>query len=116
MRSRSGSWFATLPCPYSAIETPDEPDLGAAHVRERAAELDPALSQRLHFRAGEDDAGLESVQELVVVPRTTVVRDRLDSGRSGHGGDCRYARRVPVRDDIARPLYGEDRERGDLRD
>src|SRR3954453_10196899 len=54
-----------------------QPELAVAHVRVRLHERRAALTQRLHLAAGEDDARLEAVEQLVLVPRLAVLRDHL---------------------------------------
>src|SRR5579864_2991817 len=46
-----------------------EPRLAAFHVGVRALERRLPLAQRLHLRAGEHEAGLDAVAEVVVVTR-----------------------------------------------
>src|SRR5436305_12153097 len=55
----------------------DEPGLVPAHVPVRLLERGPALAERLHLGAGQDETGLDSIQEVVVVPRPAVVDDQL---------------------------------------
>ena len=59
----------------------DEPELAVAHVREGALEGRVPLAQRLDLRPGEDEAGLEAFEQVVVVPSAPVVRDELGPAR-----------------------------------
>src|SRR5215212_100827 len=54
-----------------------EPDLPLAHAGERLGERPLALPQRLDLRAGERDARLEALEDLVVAARPAVGGDRL---------------------------------------
>ena len=56
---------------------PHEPGLAVADVRVGALEVGPALPERLHLRAGQDQAGLEPLEQVVLVPGPPVVRDQL---------------------------------------
>ena len=55
----------------------DEPDLAVAGVRIGFGDRSLALAQRLHLGAGQREARLEALEELVVVPRAAVLGDRL---------------------------------------
>ena len=55
----------------------DEVDLPVADVAERALERRLAVAERLHLRAGQREARLEAVEEVVLVPRAAVVGDQL---------------------------------------
>src|SRR6266516_7273757 len=57
----------------------DEPRLAVAHVGVRLLERRLPLPQRLHLGAGQHEAGLDPVEEAVVVPRAAVVDDQLFS-------------------------------------
>src|SRR5690606_1768091 len=54
-----------------------QPRLAAPHHGVGFGEAGLALAQRLHLRADEHDAGLERVEDLVVVARPPVLRDEL---------------------------------------
>src|SRR4051812_20412888 len=70
----------------------DQPDLAVAQVRVRLGERDPAVAEGLDLGAGQLQARFEAVQQVVVMPRTAILGDRLDSGRSGHACESRAAR------------------------
>src|SRR5215210_7361464 len=55
----------------------DEPRLAVADLCERLGERRAPVAQRLHLGARERDAGLDAVEEDVVVARTAVVDDQL---------------------------------------
>src|SRR5262249_35355584 len=63
----------------------DQPELAVADVGVRLGQARPAVAERLDLRALEHDPGLDPVQELIVVPRTTVVDDGLLALLPGHG-------------------------------
>ena len=85
MRGRSGSWFARLPCAVLGDVQADEPGLALAHVRVRLLQRRLAVAQRLHLGPGQHEAGLDLVEEVVVVPRAAVVDDQLFSRASPSG-------------------------------
>ena len=75
-RSRSGSWLLTLPwrtrrCARRRASLP------VAHVRVRLLQRRAALAQRLDLGAGQHDAGLVPLEQVVVVPRAAVLCDQL---------------------------------------
>ena len=55
---------------------PDEPQLSPALLRERLAQRDLAGTQRLDLGTRERDAGLEALENVKLVPRLAVARDR----------------------------------------
>ncbi len=61
----------------------DEVDLALANVAEGALQGRLAVAERLHLGAGQGEARLEAVEEVVLVPRAAVVGDQL--GPCGHG-------------------------------
>src|SRR6266446_3301938 len=77
----------------------DEPDLPAAGVGIGFRDRRPAKAQRLHLGAGERDARLEGLADLVVETRLAVVGDdaKLAFGFCGHGRLPRPPR-APARD------------------
>src|SRR5215212_1985103 len=59
----------------------DEPELAVTDVRERALELRAALPKRLDLRADENDPRLDALEQVVLVPCLSVLRDHLVVGR-----------------------------------
>ena len=51
----------------------EQPSLIARHLGEAIFQLDPAASGGFHFRSGEGQAGLKAFQQMIVMPRMTVV-------------------------------------------
>src|SRR5512132_682678 len=67
----------------------DQPDLAVAEVGVGLAERDASVAQRLHLGPGQLHAGLEPVEQVVVVPRAAILSDQLlalSSHRSSLGG------------------------------
>src|SRR5262249_17686159 len=65
----------------------DEPRLAVPNVGVGLTELDSAVPRGLHLGAGQDDTGLDALDELVIAARATVLCDQLRSGRLfGHVG------------------------------
>ncbi len=62
----------------------DEPRLAVAHVRVRLLERRLSVSEGLHLGSGQHEAGLDAVEEVVVVPRSAVVDDQLFAHRLRH--------------------------------
>ena len=60
----------------------DEENLTVADDAVRVADVCSAVAERLHLGAGEHDARLPAVEDLVVEPRALVARDRDLVGRS----------------------------------
>ena len=83
----------------------DEPRFAVADLRVRLRELGPAFAQGLDLRAGQLNPRLDSLEEVVLVPRTAVVRDEVRFGRPGHPAQCReawpppFTLKAPVRRD-----------------
>ena len=50
----------------------DEPELAVANVREGALDLGAALAERLHLRPGQDQAGFDALEQVVLVARLPV--------------------------------------------
>src|SRR5262249_62183448 len=69
----------------------DQPGLAVADVRVGLAELDAAVPRGLHLRAGQDETGLDALDELVVAARAAVLRDQLRSRRLGPRRSVRTA-------------------------
>src|SRR5262245_3045752 len=67
----------------------DEPRLAVADLAVGLSELRAAGAERLHLRAGQLDARLDPLEQVVVVPRAPVLGDEL---RPRHGADCRDER------------------------
>ena len=65
----------------------DQPDLAAARVGIGFGDRRLARAQRFHLGAGERDAGLERLADLVVEARLAIVGDDLEAalGFCGHG-------------------------------
>src|SRR3954447_5210613 len=74
----------------------DQPDLAVAKIRVGLGERDASIAQRLDLGSGELQARLEAIEQVVIVPRTAVFGDRLDSGGSSHPYESRVAR-APAR-------------------
>ena len=55
----------------------DQPDFAVSEVGVSLAESDASVAQRLNLGSGQLQAGLVAVEQVVVVPRTAVVRDQL---------------------------------------
>src|SRR6266566_2986379 len=55
----------------------DEPELAVADVSECALQRCLAVPERLHLRTGQHEPSLEPVEQVVVVPRTAILGDRL---------------------------------------
>jgi hypothetical protein len=68
----------------------EEKDLSVPHDAVRLADVRLALAKRFDLGAGENDAGLPGIENVVVVSSALVSRDRLDliglGGVSGHVG------------------------------
>src|SRR5205085_6132963 len=54
-----------------------EPHLAVADSRERLRERGPARAEGLHLRTGQDDAGLQPLEDLVVEAGAAIRRDGL---------------------------------------
>ena len=77
LRSRSVTSFETLAWAYSAIEAPTSHVSPPRMSANAWPELDVPRAQRLHLGAGQHDARLDALEELVVVPRAAVLGDQL---------------------------------------
>src|SRR6266536_77882 len=55
----------------------DEPELAAPGIGVGALQHRVALPQRLHLAAGELETGLDALEQVVLAPRTAVLRDQL---------------------------------------
>src|SRR5262245_10914989 len=62
----------------------DEPYLAVPHLGMGLLQARLARAQGLHLRAHEREPGLEALEELVLMPGTTVLRDRLCPGTPRH--------------------------------
>src|SRR5262249_25598627 len=75
-------------CVLRDVDVVDE-DLPALDTRVAVAQVDAALADRLHLRALQDNAGLERLEDVVVVERLPVLRDDslcfLALSELGHG-------------------------------
>src|SRR4051812_28151899 len=66
-----------------------QPHLAVADAGVGVDERGPPGAQRLDLGAGQDQAGLEQVLEVVVVPGLLVLRDQLAAALLSHGRSCR---------------------------
>ena len=58
----------------------NEPRLAVPDVRVRLLQADATLAERFHLAPGQHEAGLEALEEVIVVPRLPVLRNRLFTG------------------------------------
>src|SRR5258708_38460878 len=63
----------------------DEPGFALAHVRVCLLQGRLPVAQRLHLCPAEDEARLQAIEQVVLVPRAPVVDDEL----LGHAAKCR---------------------------
>ena len=67
----------------------DEPDLAVADVGVGLLERRPPVAQGLHLGAGEDEPGLDPLEQVVVVPSPPVVHNQLFACFPGHANESR---------------------------
>src|SRR4249919_3758857 len=74
---------------------PEQPDLPVGDLAEPVRQGRTASAQRLHLGAGEDEAGLHDILDVIIVPRLAVAGNHpaLLRGSHGHGGRPPHARR-----------------------
>ncbi len=72
---RRGSWPPSPALSYSEMWAPDQPGLAVADLDVGVADRRAALAHALHLGALQHDAGLDALEDLVLVQRAAVTGD-----------------------------------------